>query len=144
MFLGLVTETTATQKGEDKAQHTKKTVWTSKRAREALRNRHKNFSEGISKPQWLDDEITKRNKAMTNEEKEVRKTANPKKPGAAKAGEPDWSDGGLGGHEPTSRRRSRSRGARRTTSRTKNPRVNGSATLRATSAAARTKTARLA
>ena len=35
-FLGLVTNTTATQKGEDKAPHTEKTVWTSKRSRDAL------------------------------------------------------------------------------------------------------------
>ena len=101
-FLGLVMKTTATQKSEDKAQqHTERAVWTSKRAREALRNRRKKFIDGISKPQWLDDEITKRNKAMTNEEKKVRKAANLNKPGAAKAGEPpDWSDDGLGGHEP--------------------------------------------
>ena len=100
-FLMMVTETTATHKGEDKAHHTEKAAWTSKRAREALRNRHKKFIEAITKPQWLDDEITKRNKAITNGKKKVRKAANLKKPDAAKAGESDWyGDCGLGGHEP--------------------------------------------
>jgi len=41
---------------------------------------------------------------MTNEDKKVRKAANLKKPGAAKAGGPDWSDDGLGGHEPKSKK----------------------------------------
>ena len=75
-------------------------VWTSKRAREALRNRHKKFIENQEKPQWLDDEIDKRNTAMTNEDKKVRKAANLKKPGAAKAGAPsDEPDDELEKHQ---------------------------------------------
>ena len=52
-------------------------------------------------PQWLDDEITKRNNAMTHEENKMRKAANRKKPGAAKAGEPpDESDDEIIHHKP--------------------------------------------
>ena len=87
-FLGMVTDTTATLKGEDKALHTEKTVWTSKHARDGLRTRHKAFIEHQEKPQWLDDEIKLRNKSLTVEADKVRKVRNLKKPGAAKAGEP--------------------------------------------------------
>ena len=46
----MVTDTTATQKGEDKALHTEKTVWTSERARDALRTCHKQFIKHQEKP----------------------------------------------------------------------------------------------
>ena len=97
----LVTETTATQKGEGKALHTEKAAWTSKRSRGALRTRHKNIIEHQEKPQWLDGEIKLRNKPLAVEERRVRKAADLKKPGAAKAGEPPGeSDVELEKHEP--------------------------------------------
>ena len=46
----MVTDTTATHKGEDKALHTENTVWTSKHARIVLQSRHKRFIEHIEKP----------------------------------------------------------------------------------------------
>ena len=99
--MGLVTDTTATQKGEDKALHTEKAVWTSKRSRGALRTRHKHIIEHQEKPQWLDGEIKLRNKPLAVEERRVRKAADLKKPGAAKAGEPPGeSDVELEKHEP--------------------------------------------
>ena len=49
-FLGLVTETTATEK-EQEVYHTERAVWTSKRAREALLKRHKRLIENQEKPQ---------------------------------------------------------------------------------------------
>ena len=100
-FLGMATDTTATLKGEDKALHPERTVWTSKHARDGLRTRHKKFIEHQEKPQWLDDEIKLRNKSLTVEADKVRKANNLKKPGAAKAGEPpSASDDELENHEP--------------------------------------------
>ena len=100
-FLGMATDTTATLKGEDKALHTERTVWTSKHARDGLRTRHKKFIEHQEKPQWLDDEIKLRNKSLADEADKVRKASNLKKPGAAKAGEPrSASDGELEKHQP--------------------------------------------
>ena len=55
-FLGMVTDTTAALKGEDKALHTEKTVWTSKHARDGLRTHRKKSIEHQPKPQWLDDD----------------------------------------------------------------------------------------
>ena len=81
--------------------HTDRTVWTSKRAREALLKRHTRLIENQKKPQWLVDAIAERDKAKTGEEKKLRKAANLNKPGAAAAGEPDWgSDDGLADHQP--------------------------------------------
>ena len=48
-LLGMATDTTATLKGEDKALRTEKTVWTSKRARDGLRTRHKKFIDNQEK-----------------------------------------------------------------------------------------------
>ena len=84
----MVTERTATLKGEDKALHTENTVWTSKHARNALQSRRKPFIEHIAKPQWLDGEIELRNKSLTVEAEKARKAKNHKKAGAEKAGEP--------------------------------------------------------
>ena len=93
-------DTTATLKGEDKALHTEKAIWTSKRARDGLRTRRKKSIENKEKPQWLDDEIKLRNKPLSVEEKRVRKAANLKKPGAAKAGAPsDEPDDELEKHQ---------------------------------------------
>ena len=99
-LLGLVTETTATEK-EKGVYHTERTIWTSKRACDKLQKRHKQFIENQVKPRWLDGAISERDKATTAEEKKLRKAANLKTPGAAAAGEPpDWSDDGLAYHEP--------------------------------------------
>ena len=87
-FLGMVTETTATLNGEDKALHTENTAWTSKHPRNALQSRHKPFIEHIEKPQWLEDEIELRNNSLTGEAEKPRRAKNRKKAGAEKAGEP--------------------------------------------------------
>ena len=59
----MVTDTTATHKGEDKALHTENTVWTSKHARLVHQSHHKQFIEHQEKPQWLEEEIVLRNKS---------------------------------------------------------------------------------
>ena len=82
---------------------------------------------------------------MAAEDKKLREAANLKTPGAAKAGEPDcWSDDGLAaGHEPKPKKLPKPWDPMNRKSH-EEPRVNGSETLRTTSAAARTRTARWA
>ena len=89
-FLSRASETTATMHGKlDKALHTELTAWTSKHARLAFHSRIKSQIERKEKPEWLEDEIEKRNKCMTEEAKKARKAQNRKGAGAEKAGEPD-------------------------------------------------------
>ena len=89
-FLSRVAETTATNKDKtETVLHTELTVWTSKHARLAFHSHIKSQIERKEKPEWLEDEIGKRDKCMTDEAKKERKAQNRKKPGAEKAGEPD-------------------------------------------------------
>ena len=89
-FLSRASETTATMKDKlDKALHTELTVWTSKHARLAFHSHIKSQIERKEKPEWLEDEIEKRDKCMTEEAKKARKAQNRKAAGAEKAGEPD-------------------------------------------------------
>ena len=101
-FLLMVSDTTATLKGEDKALHTESTVWTSKHARLVLHSRIKNNIERKGKPQWLEEEIVRHDKSLTEEAKKARKALNCKRAGAEGAGEPpsDGDDGELGKAEP--------------------------------------------
>ena len=67
-FLSRASETTATMKDKsDKALHTELTVWTSKHARLVLHSRIKSQIERNAKPQWLNDEIEKRDKCLTDD-----------------------------------------------------------------------------
>ena len=101
-FLSRASETTATMKDKlDKALHTELTVWTSKHARLAFHSRIKSQIERKEKPEWLEDEIEKRDKCMTEEAKKARKAQNRKAAGAANAGEPDGdTDDELGNAKP--------------------------------------------
>ena len=101
-FLSRASETTATMKDKfDKALHTELTVWTSKHARLAFHSRIKSQIERKQKPEWLEDEIEKRDKCMTEEAKKARKAQNRKGAGAEEAGEPDSdTDDELGKAKP--------------------------------------------
>ena len=69
-LLGMVTDTTATLKGEDKALHTEKAVWMSKHARDGLRTRHKKFTDNQEKPQCVLEQRT--NMFMSLEERRTQ------------------------------------------------------------------------
>ena len=99
-FLSIASDTTATVKGDDRALHTENTVWTSKRARVVLHSRIKNQIERNEKPQWLNEEIVRRDKCLTDEAKKARKAQNRKSSGAEKAGEPLSDDDELGKAKP--------------------------------------------
>ena len=88
-------------RGRIKALHTENTAWTSKHARVVLQSRHKKFIEHIEKPQWLEEEIVRRDKALTDEAKKARKALKHTKAGAEGAGEPIYdSDDELGKAKP--------------------------------------------
>ena len=89
-FLSRASETTATMKDKpDKALHTELTVWTSKHARLVFHSRIKSQIERKDKPEWLEEEIVRRDKCLTEEAKKARKAQNRKRAGAEGAGEPD-------------------------------------------------------
>ena len=60
----------------DKALHTELTVWTSKHARLAFHSHIKSQIERKEKSEWLEDEIEKRDKCMTEEAKKAHKAQN--------------------------------------------------------------------
>ena len=138
-FLSIVTDTTATLKGEDKARHTENTVWTSKHARLVLQSRHKKFIEHQEKPQWLEEEIVLRNKSLTAEAKKARKAMNRNKAGAearrTRASRSATSTASWGTPSRRKRHTKRTRGTRRTARCTKTPRATGSTSQLRTSTA---------